>query len=302
MWPRGCESRDGTPITLVLIHTNEGPHDPGQAVDRTAEDLAAYLDRPDIKASYHVIVDDDGLTPYLPDGMASWSAFSANHKSLNLCFTGWAHWARADWLAHDPMLRFGAEQVRRWCATYGIPAVKIGPTELVANHAGCAGHVDWTHAALMMNPNAPDSHTDPGDSFPWDVFLGYVGLSPTPTAPESSDMTWRLERTNAPLLAKPGDAPTASWAAVEDVISLCGPAGPTTWHGRQLCHVVFGRGGAFIQEAWWGPVGGHVVDPATPLQVGAFASLPWEAPAGARFLTLRYAAPAGGSVGIEVQH
>lgn len=298
MIPRS-ESRDGTPISLILIHTNEGNHSPGLKPDHTAEDLAVYLDQANSEGdwkSYHLICDDDSTVRYVDDSQAAWSALSANKRSLNLCFTGWAAWPTSEWYRHDPMLRLGAQAVARWCAAYGIPARKLTPSQVGASWWGIAGHWDWTLG--MRNGN----HTDPGANFPWDRFITYVNAaSARPAIVE--DPVWRLERTKAPLLSKVGDHPDGSWDAVEDVITLPGPAGG--WHGRELAHVTFGYGGGFIQEAWWGggPAVVHVVDPSTPLYVNAFTTLPWEAPpAGARFLTLRYAAPAGGSVGIETEH
>jgi hypothetical protein len=45
-----------------------------------------------------------------------------------------------------------------------------------------------------------------------------------------------------------------------------------------------------------------VVDPTTGAAFQSFWPTGWEAPANARFLVLRYAAPNGGSVGIEAEH
>lgn len=165
------ESRAGTPISLVIIHTNEGDHKPDLPDDHTAEDLAAYLDRANAAGdwkSYHKICDDDSTVTYVSDDQASWAALAANLRSLNLCFTGWAHWSTQDWLAHDRMLRRGAAEVAKWCSRYSIPTSKLTPPQVGANQRGCCGHVDWTIGKSNGN------HTDPGSSFPWELFLGYV--------------------------------------------------------------------------------------------------------------------------------
>jgi len=164
----------GAVIRHIVIHTNQGPHLPNQHPDHSAEALASYLtstaDTSD-PVSYHVVVDDDSLIEYLPDNMESWSAFSANPIGLHLCFVGLAEWQRSDWLNHKPMLQLAAKKVLQWSILHQIPITKRSPKE-VANEAwGLIGHGDWTYAQKMINPKAPDSHTDPGPNFPWDVFV-----------------------------------------------------------------------------------------------------------------------------------
>ena len=64
---------------------------------------------------------ENATVRYVPDDQAAWAILSGNLRSLNLCFTGWAHRTRADWLSHDGMLRRGAAGVAAWCQRYGIP-------------------------------------------------------------------------------------------------------------------------------------------------------------------------------------
>lgn len=288
MIPRGCEPRNGAPISLVAVHTAEGA--------TTAQSLEGYLDGPNVEASYHKLIDDNEVITYLADEtQAAWAMLSGNHCSVQLCLTGFAAWPRSEWLAHDHMLHLGAEVAAQWCTRYGIPPKKLTPTQVGADWWGICGHWDWTLG------KRDGTHTDPGANFPWDVFIQYVrDAMHVGKIEQEVDMAWRLDRTKAPMMSKNGDHPDSSWDAIEDVIALPGPA--AGWHGRMLAHPVFGFGGGFIQEAWWGPVVTHVIDPSTPVYVNAFQSLPWEAPAGARYLTIRYAAPAGGSVGIETEH
>lgn len=114
------------------------------------------------------------------------------------------------------------------------------------------------------------------------------------------EMAWAWTRTPVKAGHRPGDRPDGSWPAVEDTIALPGLSGG--WRGQILCWPVPGFGGAWIQEAWWGPVGGPIVRPEAGLFVGQFEMPMWTAPVGARFLVVRYAAPAGGSIGIETEH
>lgn len=167
----------GTVIRYIVIHTNQGPHLPNQHPDYSAENLATYLtstgNTPD-PVSYHVLVDDDSLITYLTDDQEAWAAFASNPIGLHLCFLGMAEWSRADWLAHPGMIYQAAIKVRQWCDIHRIPVIHRSPTSIVDGMIGIIGHADWTYAAKMMNPSAQDSHTDPGVSFPWDVFLNQV--------------------------------------------------------------------------------------------------------------------------------
>lgn len=167
MIPRGSESRAGTRISLVAVHTAEGA--------TTAAGLEHYLDQAGVEASYHRLVDDTHVIHYLPDDVAAWAMLSGNHRSVQLCFTGFAKWPRSEWLAHDNMLRLGAGVAREWCARYGIPAVKLTPAQVGADMSGVMGHWDWTLG------KGDGTHTDPGANFPWDVFISYVNLGGPPT-------------------------------------------------------------------------------------------------------------------------
>lgn len=179
-------SREGTPITLIAVHTSEGPNTPGdEGRDLTAENLAAWMaSLPESQGvSYHKVVDDDSVVHHVADEMKAWALRSGNPRSLNLCFPGYARWTRSEWLSHDNMLRLGAGVVRLWCDRHGIPAVKLTSQQVGADRSGVCGHADWTYG------KGDGSHTDPGTAFPWDVFMGYVtgaAVSPNvPTAPTS---------------------------------------------------------------------------------------------------------------------
>lgn len=172
MIPRGCENRQGTPISLISVHTAEGA--------TTAAGLVNYLDQPGVEASYHVIVDDTTTIQYLPDDVAAWAMLSGNHRSVQVCFTGFAKWPRSEWLAHDGMLRRGAAVVQTWAVKHNIPPVKLTPAQVGADRSGVCGHWDWT---IGKNDG---THTDPGPNFPWDVFMAYAnpgGNHPPPPPP-----------------------------------------------------------------------------------------------------------------------
>jgi hypothetical protein len=281
--PRGSESRAGTRITLVAIHTAEGA--------TTAAALQRYLDQPGVEASYHKLVDDTEVITYLPDEPASWAMLSGNHRSLQLCFTGFAAWTREQWLAHDSMLRRGAAEVRVWCAVHGIPPVKLTPAQVGADASGICGHWDWTLG------KRDGTHSDPGPGFPWDVFLGLImdrAVGPQRGRDKMIDLPATAEV--AP------DRPPGTWPQRNRDIGFDAAGG---WEGQ--CAVSFGaqdwHGGGtaagFLRLASWILPGRTLVpvDPAyttagTGKPVEAHAQLgPWVAPPRAIGITLNYAAP-----------
>jgi hypothetical protein len=118
---------------------------------------------------------------------------------------------------------------------------------------------------------------------------------------QEDDVPWKLTRTEVKAGANFGDAPDASWPAIEDTITLSGPV-------KVIPRITFGFGGGWVQEAWWGvsdgrvqPAAVHIVEPPG-VSFAAFWPNPPEAyqtPDNARYLVIRYAAPSGGSINFE---
>lgn len=94
--------------------------------------------------------------------------------------------------------------------------------------------------------------------------------------------------------------PDATWTSREETITMVGPVGG--WAGRQLVHFTPGNGGAWIQEAWFGPSGTHVVSPDKPTLVKQFDTQGWEAPKGSRVFVIRFASRSLGSLTLETEH
>ena len=194
----------GVRIRHVAVHTNQGPNPANVFPDPTAENLKRYLDRTDINpVSYHVLIDDDSLVEYLPDNMISYSIRAGNPVTLNMCFLGYAEWSREEWLSHPGMLRRGAGKAREWCLRYNIPVVKLVPVDVLNKHFGIIGHADWTYAEKMRDPSAKDSHTDPGENFPWDVFLVMIAGSNRALEGEMRIDNWDLRGKGARVLNYP---------------------------------------------------------------------------------------------------
>ncbi|MGB3604233.1 MAG: peptidoglycan recognition family protein [Gordonia sp. (in: high G+C Gram-positive bacteria)] len=155
--------RYGRP-SLVIAHTNEGD------ANGRADDLGAWLQKPESEASYTMIVDRAGRTVRSnDDNYVPWAAGSpANERGLHLCFIGRASQSRKDWLNQDKQLRAGARVAADWCRRYNIPAGWLSGDQMRSGLSGIGGH-DTTVQAW----HATD-HTDPGTGFPRDRFIQLV--------------------------------------------------------------------------------------------------------------------------------
>jgi hypothetical protein len=215
------------------------------------------------------------------------------------------YWGLADWIG-SPARVIGYGNVRDLNTLW--PAKPAGVRLIVAaygsnpSYPGKLGH-QFTNGIIDALEVPPFGRADvnSADGYDIDTFCAAIGIGRKHiTAAPGEDMAWRLERTPLPAGNRLGDNPSESWPTTEDIVALPGPAGG--WRGRILTYPVFGFGGAWIQEAWWGPAGGPIVPRDKGLAAGQFQSLIWEAPESSRFLVIRYAAPAGGSIGIETEH
>lgn len=204
-------SREGTPITLVAVHTNEGPNTPGdEGSDLSAENLCRWMDTTPRESgvSYHRVIDDDSVVNYVADQYKAWSLRSGNPRSLNVCLTGYASQSRAQWMQHDNQLRMTADVIRAWCDIHGIPKVKLTAQQVGSDQSGICGHWDWTVG------KQDGTHTDPGSNFPWDVLMSYVAPpapDPSPTTPPSTPASYAGPYRNG---SKDAGAPGMTYGAV----------------------------------------------------------------------------------------
>lgn len=288
--PRGSQSRAGTPISLIAVHTSEGA--------TKATDLQHYLDGPTVEASYHVLVDDTTTLIYLPDDVACWAMLSGNGRALQVCLTGFAAWTREEWLSHDGMLRRGAAVVQKWCTLHQIPAKKLTPTQVGSDWWGICGHWDWTLG------KRDGTHTDPGPNFPWDVFISYVTGS-TQRKAKTSMLQLPATPTPADPLSDPKTWTQRNFAVYFDMAG--------GWEGD--CAVAFGvqdwptgrtdQARGYLQIASWITADRKLVPVNSTFEVGKGAAIlaqnptaPFTAPKGAVGVTFNYSAPGGAGVAI----
>jgi len=156
-----------TKIDLVVIHTaecSEGPH--------SAQAVAAYFAGPDAPdASAHYVVDADHVFQCVREQDIAWHAPGANTLGIGVEHAGYARQNANEW-RDDYSLRElwnSANLVGDICLRYQIPVRRLTVDELRAGARGICGHVDVTAAF-----DAGRGHTDPGVSFPWEMYLALV--------------------------------------------------------------------------------------------------------------------------------
>ncbi|MEU4234806.1 peptidoglycan-binding domain-containing protein [Nonomuraea sp. NPDC026600] len=153
-------------VRLLVIHSMEAPEKP-----TTAENVARWFATSSPRTSAHVCVDNNSTVRCVDDDDTAWCAPNANADGLHVELTGYARQSRSDWLDtfSRATLANAAKVVAAWAKKYNIPVVKLTAAQVAAGKKGICAHVDVTRAFPGTG-----SHTDPGQSFPWDVFIPMV--------------------------------------------------------------------------------------------------------------------------------
>lgn len=160
------DGRRATP-NLVVAHSLEYPE-----WVTSAEDALRYFQTTDRKASVHAVVDSDSVTRPVDDEDTAFGAAGVNSRALHVEHAGYAAQTGPEWV--DPyglaMLPRSAKVVAGWCRKYAIPPVRLTVEQVRAGVPGICSHYDVSRAF----PDVSTGHTDPGDGFPWDYYLGLV--------------------------------------------------------------------------------------------------------------------------------
>lgn len=201
VWSPNKQSRNGTRIDLFLLHTEEGG-----GVKGAADRLARWLGNPANQVSYHYTVnqdpDDNGVTvcDVVDTDLASWSALSANNRSINLVFAGSrAGWSRDQWMKQSRAIDVAAYLAVQDSKKYGFSAKVIAPPYTL-RPPGISDHCFVTR--ILRD----GSHTDVGPNFPWDFFsqcvAKYLGqqAAPPPPAPPAPGKQFPRDFTDRQLL------------------------------------------------------------------------------------------------------
>lgn len=173
----------GTPKVLT-VHTAEDSE-----VTGAAKALAEYFHNQPANSSnptsVHLCIDNLEVWTTLPDNLVAYAAGThANAIGWHVELAGVARQTPRQWQDQYSVdeLTIAAKQFADRCKRYSIPAVKISSADLLAGRKGICGHHDWT----LAYPG-DTTHTDPGDSFPWDSFIHLVQSFLSPPAPTPKD-------------------------------------------------------------------------------------------------------------------
>lgn len=206
--PSHYPTRQGNHPYAFLLHTEEPPVNAPDALtnDNAADQLARnVLANPANQVSYHYSISqarDGGVTVVdcVDTDQPSWSVGDANNISINLCFAGSrASWSRDQWLKQAKAIDVAAYLAVQDCQKYGMSTLVV-PPPYTAGKPGISDH-RWVTQVFGWG-----THTDVGDSFPWDMFaaavakyaaVGHPAPVPTPPAPAPAP------RRNPPAIPKP---------------------------------------------------------------------------------------------------
>lgn len=233
-----CDSgpRDVSTIKWLVVHTFESPRESGAAA---LKGRAAWQ-QADGSGSYHKLYSADGLSLRANDiDFISWSAHpTGNRYGVHYSALAYAADSRSTWLAYGAQLRAMARDIAYEAKLLGIPLVKISAADMRAGARGICGHADVSAAFRESD------HTDPGNNFPWDVFMQLVreeaGVAPTkaPAKPQGGSTMAVLTGVSAAALNDSKVAAIESRAAAVDTqIQMRGP-GLRGWAQLDGCTVV----------------------------------------------------------------
>lgn len=298
-WSPNCDSRDGTPVIWLAVHTAEGA--------TTAASLANFLADPNSQVSYHAVCDDDTTIQCVDYGSEAWAMLGGNCRSDQICCTGFAAWSTDEWMSHQSMLDRIAAWLAERATTRGTPLSHIGAPGVSARNRGVIGHHDYTIGAV------DGSHTDPGPNFPWNHVINRARamVAPGATRDKDRDTMESLPATTMPKdpNSDPSDPklwPQRNYDVVFDGVGgaegdcwIC--FGGQDWNGRTK-----DRCRSYLSLASWMFPNGALspVDPVFTAtgkghSVPAHSVLgPWKAPSGAVGISLNGAWPGEGYVSI----
>lgn len=142
----------------IVIHTTEGGY----------ESAVNWFLTTRSSTSAHYVISDvespggwNSVTAMVPEEEKAWTARSANSVTVNYELAGYARRTREEWLGkYRQQLETAAALVADDVLQYDIPIERSFP--------GILGHGDLDRFGF------PNDHTDPGNGFPWDEFLGMV--------------------------------------------------------------------------------------------------------------------------------
>jgi hypothetical protein len=159
-------SRGGSSVRLIVVHTAEG--------SKTIESLGSFFASSSSGVSSHAGADDKDNTigVYVERPNKAWTQGNANPVAVSLELCGFAAWSAAEWANHQNMVDNCAKWVAEEAAAFGVPLVRLTPSQAQGNGRGVCMHSDLGSWG--------GNHSDVGNGFPFDAMIAQAGGQPAP--------------------------------------------------------------------------------------------------------------------------
>jgi hypothetical protein len=169
-------SRGGATVRLLVVHTAEGA--------TTIESLGNWFANPANAVSSHAGADDKANTigVYVKRADKAWTQGNANPVAVSIEACGFAHWGTPEWDRHPNMLANIAAWLAEESAAFGVPLVKLTPTQAQGSGRGVCQHIDLGSWG--------GGHVDCGPGFPMDRVLAMAGGA-TSGPPPAAATGWK---------------------------------------------------------------------------------------------------------------
>jgi len=174
----------GIPTQLLVLHSGESPLRGGYA-----QSLTNWANTTAVEASWHWFVDPIAIVSMVDPMCAAWHASEANPMSEGFEQSGYARFSRAEWLTAEGMKQIDnlAWLMAARAKANGIPMKWLTTAEVEAvTHGGNRSIKGF----CLHRQIDPDTRTDPGDNYPFDVltarinaYMGSAAIAPQSTKP-----------------------------------------------------------------------------------------------------------------------
>ncbi len=154
-------------VRVIVVHDMEADEK-----GSTAEDIARYFATTDTLASAHLCIDNNSIVQCVHDRDVAWAAPGCNSDGIQLELAGYGAQTREQWLdAYSlAVIENASNAAAQYCLKYDLPPIHLTNEQLEAGEKGIIGH--YQASAVYKKSD----HTDPGQNFPWDVFMDHVSM------------------------------------------------------------------------------------------------------------------------------
>lgn len=177
----------GIPTQLLVLHSGETPLRGGFAQSVTKWGNIP-LDQGGPVASWHWFVDPLCIVSMVPPQYAAWHASEANPMSEGFEQSGYARFTRAEWLTPDGLKQIDllAWLMAERAKANGIPMVWLTTAQV---NAITSGRDRTTKGFCTHRQIDPETRTDPGDGYPFDVLTAKINAYLAGTTPKEDTLS-----------------------------------------------------------------------------------------------------------------